>query len=341
MAEKNFDVTSPMSMGGLVEAAESIAAYCQFDAGQVFTGTASGNLVPGFTTAGPRVPAVNPYFVWPQWALYLFSWYTHDRGPLYITGSTGTGKTESVKQLAALLNMPVYEVNGHARLESPELFGHYVLRGQETVWLDGPLTAAARNGGILLVNEIDLLDPSTATGLNTVLDGAPLQIVETGELVPVHPAFVFVATANTAGSGDSTGLYQGTLAMNAAFMDRFVVFQADYLDAETERQILLKACPNLPEDIAGKMVEVAGMVRSLVDGKSLGKDLDAQLSGVTFTVPLSTRSLLKWAKYIQVFAPLAQVGKAPVLEASRVAYSTRLDLPARLAFEEILQRVFG
>ena len=336
-----IDLTTPKELGEVVEAAASVSTFCQFDAGQVFTGTASGNLIPGFTQAGPRVPAVNPCFVWPDWALYLFAWYTHDRSPLYITGSTGTGKTESVRQLAALINMPVYEVNGHARLESPELFGHYVLRGQETVWLDGPLTAAARNGGILLINEIDLLDPSTATGLNTVLDGAPLQIVETGELVPVHPAFVFVATANTAGSGDNTGLYQGTLAMNAAFMDRFVVFQADYLDPATEQGILHKSYPNLPEDIAGKMVKVAGMVRTIVDGKSLGSDLDTQLSGVTFNVPLSTRSLLKWAKYIQIFAPFAQMGKAPVLEASRVAYSTRLDMPARLAFEEILQRVFG
>lgn len=340
--DKKIDLSAPMDKGALVEAGASIASFCQFDAGQVFTGQASGRLIPGFSTTSPRVPAVNPLFTWPEWALPLFTWYTWDRSPLYITGPTGAGKTEAVKQLAALVNMPVFEVNGHARLESPELFGHYVLRGQETVWLDGPLTAAARNGGILLINEIDLLDPSTATGLNTVLDGSSIQLVETGEIIRPHAGFVFVATANTAGSGDSSGLYQGTLSMNAAFMDRFVVLNADYLPADIEKQILAKACPELSEDIADNLIRVAGMVRAIFKGESVGsRDLDARLSGITFNIPLSTRSLIKWARYIGFFAPLRAMGKAPVVEASRVAFSHRLDTPARLAFEEILQRVFG
>ena len=73
----------------------------------------------------------------------------------------------------------------------------------------GPLALAMRYGGICLVNELDMASPEVAAGLHGILDGSPLCIPENGgELIIPHPMFRFVATANTNGAGDDTGLYQ-------------------------------------------------------------------------------------------------------------------------------------
>lgn len=69
----------------------------------------------------------------------------------------------------------------------------------------GPLALAMKFGGLFLCNEMDLLEPSTAAGLNGILDGQPLCIPENGgELVVPHPMFRFAATANSNGDSDET-----------------------------------------------------------------------------------------------------------------------------------------
>ena len=92
--------------------------------------------------------------------------------------------------------------------------------------MHGPLSVAARDGHLLILNESDLMDPSELAGLNDILEGQPLVIAENGgEVIPPHAKFRVFATGNTAGSGDRSGLYQGTLRQNLAFMDRFRVIR--------------------------------------------------------------------------------------------------------------------
>ena len=78
-------------------------------------------------------------------------------------------------------------------------------------FVPGPLLTAMKEGGWFLLDEIDLLDPATAAGLNGVAEGRPLTIPETGEAVTAQPEFRFIATAtaNSNGAGDASGLYQG------------------------------------------------------------------------------------------------------------------------------------
>ena len=85
-----------------------------------------------------------------------------------------------------LASLP-YEVTGHSRLEFPELIGHHVVRQGSMEFEYGPLALAMKYGGLALVNEIDLLEPSTAAGLNGILDGQPLCIPKNGgELIVPH-----------------------------------------------------------------------------------------------------------------------------------------------------------
>lgn len=306
------------------------------DFGTALGGKANNVMVPAYDKASEYTPAALPDFVWPAWSKDLLLWWRSRGAPLYITGPSGCGKTQAVKQLASMLNYPVYEVTGHSRLETPELVGHYILRGQETIWQDGPLTKAMRSGGIFLINEVDLLDPSTAAGLNTVLDGAPLLVPETAECITPHEGFRFVATANTAGCGDMGGMYQGTLRMNAAFMDRFSVLMADYLPEDAEESLLADVYPVLPGAVRKVIVTMAAKLRELYT-----KTEDDSLSDFRdrVSLPMSTRTVLRWAEWAKLCMPMTRKG-VNVLEYSMMrAFGYRCDMPMQVALKELLQRV--
>ena len=200
----------------------------------------------------------------------------------------------------------------------------------------GPLALAMKFGGLFLCNEMDLLEPSTAAGLNGILDGQPLCIPENGgELVVPHPMFRFAATANSNGGSDETGLYQGVLRQNLALMDRFVLCEVTYPRAEAEELLLEKTAPQLPDGVRKKMVEYANEVRRLFMGES-GNSYNTGSIEITF----STRSLLRWAELAIRYQPLANQGIQPVAYALDRALGFRACKETRAMLHELIQRVF-
>lgn len=174
----------------------------------VFSGKASGRLIQGYAKPSAYTPAINPDYLFHEASRDIIVWLMNPADPLYVFGPTGCGKTSCIKQLAARLNYPVFEVTGHGRLEFADLTGHLAVKDGNMVYEYGPLALAMRYGGMLLLNEIDLTSPEVAAGLNSVLDGSPLCLAENGgELIAQHSMFRFAATANTNGGGDNTGLY--------------------------------------------------------------------------------------------------------------------------------------
>jgi nitric oxide reductase NorQ protein len=67
---------------------------------------------------------------------------------------TGCGKTRFVEHMAWKLGRPLVTVACHDDLTTADLVGRYLIAGDETVWLDGPLTAAVRAGAICYLDEI-------------------------------------------------------------------------------------------------------------------------------------------------------------------------------------------
>ena len=213
----------------------------EMDAGTVFSGTPSGTPVKGYAQPSPFTPKLNPDYVFHEHSRDLVVWFIAPPSPLYVCGPAGAGKSSMINQLAARLNYPTFEVTGHNHLEFQDLVGHLSVQNGNMVFEYGPLALAMRFGGLLLLNELDLLEPATAAGLNGILDGQPLCIPENqGELIEPHPMFRFAATANTNGGSDETGLYQGTLRMNLALMDRFTVCEVSYPVPEIELRLLKK-----------------------------------------------------------------------------------------------------
>ena len=77
-----------------------------------------------------------------------------NRLPVLLKGPTGCGKTRFVAHMAARLGRPLYTVACHDDLSAADLIGRYLLKGGETVWVDGPLTRAVREGAICYLDEV-------------------------------------------------------------------------------------------------------------------------------------------------------------------------------------------
>src|SRR5712664_1670545 len=77
-----------------------------------------------------------------------------ERLPVMLKGPTGCGKTRFVQHMAYRLGRPLITVACHEDLTASDLVGRYLLRGQETVWVDGPLTLGVKHGAIVYLDEI-------------------------------------------------------------------------------------------------------------------------------------------------------------------------------------------
>ena len=168
------------------------------DAGLIFSGISSGKKIKGFESPCSFTPSINSDYLYHESSRDVIVWFMNSADPFYLFGPAGSGKTSLIKQLAAKLNYPVFSVTGHSRLEFPDMVGHLTVDNGNMIFQHGPLALAMKYGGLFLIDEIDLLDPATAAGLNGILDGEPLCIPENGsEIINPHPLFRFAATANT------------------------------------------------------------------------------------------------------------------------------------------------
>lgn len=117
--------------------------------GTAVPGTSSGRTV-GTPSAAEHIPYYQP--IGNECALFETA-YRH-RLPLLIKGPTGCGKTRFISHMAARLGRPLHTVSCHDDLTAADLTGRYLLKGGDTVWMDGPLTRAVREGGVCYLDEI-------------------------------------------------------------------------------------------------------------------------------------------------------------------------------------------
>ena len=303
------------------------------DAGLLFSGKASGTNINGYKEPSAYTPDIDPDYLFHENSRDLIVWFLNPTDPLYVFGPTGSGKTSCVKQLAARLNYPVFECNASERLEFADLIGHQTITDGNMQFEYGPLALAMKYGCVFLLNEIDIASPGVAAGLNTILDGSPLCIADNGgELIIPHPMFRFIATANTNGGGDETGLYQGTQRQNLAYLDRFTLCEMEYPKPEVEEKLLEQRYPVLPKNVRAGMVSFSNKIRMLFMGAS---------TEGTMEVTLSTRSLLRWADLTVRYQPLAKQGIQPLTYALDRALGFRASRESRAMMHELVQRVFG
>jgi len=181
----------------------------------------------------------------------------HAKGlPLLLKGPTGCGKTRFVEHMAARMNLPLHTVACHDDLSAADLLGRYLLKGGETVWVDGPLTRAVREGGICYLDEVVEARKDVTVVLHPLTDDRRrLFLDRTGEDLAAPPSFMLVASYNPG--------YQNILKkLKSSTRQRFLSIGFDFPAAELETKVL-KHETGLDDRRAGALVRLAGHIRKL------------------------------------------------------------------------------
>ncbi len=189
---------------------------------------------------GPLVPARDPAYRFDARAANVLRDIVENRRLLLI-GHTGSGKTSLIEQTAAHTGHGVLRANMNGQTSVGDFVGFWTVKGGATIWVDGVLPSAMRQGLWLIVDEVDFAEPAILAVLTAVLEpGGRLLLKEKGgEIVAPHPSFRLFATANAAGAMSRfRHLYQGANVMNDAFLDRWRVYQIDYLAPADEAAVL-------------------------------------------------------------------------------------------------------
>lgn len=198
---------------------------------------------------------------------------------ILLKGPTGSGKTKLAETLSETMNRPMHQINCSVDLDAESLLGFKTIQtnengSQEIVFIDGPVIKAMKEGHILYIDEINMAKPETLPILNGVLDyRRKLTNPFTGEVVNAAPGFNVIAAINVG--------YIGTLPMNEALKNRFVVIQVDYIDgdilsdvikqqSQLSDDIMIQKIIKFNEDLRtmtkqGQISEEAASIRALID----------------------------------------------------------------------------
>ncbi|MDE0173529.1 MAG: cobaltochelatase subunit CobS [Defluviicoccus sp.] len=249
---------------------------------------------------------------------------------LLIQGYHGTGKSTHIEQVATRLNWPCIRVNLDSHISRIDLIGKdaIVLRDgkQVTEFREGILPWALQSPCALVFDEYDAGRPDVMFVIQRVLEvDGKMTLLDQNRVIRPHPAFRLMATANTVGLGDTTGLYHGTQQINQGQLDRWnLVATLNYLPREDEEEIVLSKVPDYDDEGGRKtisaMVSVADMTRA------------GFMNGDISTV-MSPRTVITWAENSRLFDDIAT--------AFRMTFLNKCDELERPAVAEYYQRCMG
>lgn len=198
---------------------------------------------------------------------------------ILLKGPTGSGKTKLAETLSDEVRRPMHQVNCSVDLDTESLLGFKTIQTneegqQEIIFIDGPVIKAMKQGHILYIDEINMAKPETLPILNGVLDYRR-QITNpyTGEVIKAAPGFNVIAAINEG--------YVGTLPMNEALKNRFIVIEVDYIDGDILKTVIkeqsrlqddkvIEQIIKFNEDLRtmtkqGQISEEAASIRVLID----------------------------------------------------------------------------
>lgn len=176
--------------------------------------------------------------------------------PLLLKGPTGCGKTRFMEYMAWRLKRPLITVSCHDDLTASDLVGRYLVKGGETVWVDGPLAQAVRAGAICYLDEIVEARKDTMVVIHPLADDRRvLPMEKRGVLLTAGPEFCLAVSYNPG--------YQSVLKdLKQSTRQRFVALEFDYPPAALEARIVATEA-GIDEALANTLVRFAHMTRKL------------------------------------------------------------------------------
>lgn len=202
--------------------------------------------------------------------------------PFLLKGPTGSGKSRFIEYMACKLNKRIITISCHEETSSTDLIGRFIIKGAETVWLDGPLTTAVKEGAIIYLDEIAEARPDVIVAIHSLTDHRrELFIDKLGITIKAHEDFMLVASFNP-------GYQKGFKELKPSTRQRFVAATFNYPEAKIETEILMKET-KVDGETAKQLVTIANKIRNLTE------------LGLTETV--STRLLVDASKLIHSGLP--------------------------------------
>ena len=194
-----------------------------------------------------------PYYVPTGDEIQLFEAAYESKIPVLFKGPTGCGKTRFVEYMSYRLgqsrakvsesdgtvndsqdskNLPLVTIACHEDLTASDLVGRYLLQGDETIWIDGPLTRAVKAGGICYLDEIVEARKDTTVLIHPLTDHRRmLPIEKRGELLEAADGFLLVMSYNPG--------YQSALKdLKHSTRQRFIAIEFNYPEKEVEAEIV-------------------------------------------------------------------------------------------------------
>jgi nitric oxide reductase NorQ protein len=179
--------------------------------------------------------------------------------PVLLKGPTGCGKTRFVEAMAYSLGRDLITVAGHEDMTSADLVGRFLLKGGETVWADGPLTRAVREGAVFYLDEVVEARQDTTVVLHPLADyRRQLPIERLGVTLDAAPGFGLVVSYNPG--------YQSVLKdLKDSTRQRMVAIEFGFPAPEVEEGIVVHEA-GVDKATAAQLVRLGLAIRRLATG---------------------------------------------------------------------------
>ncbi|MGD9480234.1 CbbQ/NirQ/NorQ/GpvN family protein [Shinella sp. G-2] len=197
-----------------------------------------------------------PFYRPVESEIALFEAAHKSRMPVMLKGPTGCGKTRFVEHMAWRLGKPLITVSCHEDMTASDLVGRYLLDTDGTVWHDGPLTLAVREGAICYLDEIVEARQDTTVVIHSLTDDRRiLPLEKKNEVVRAHPDFHVVISYNPG--------YQSVLKdLKESTKQRFGAIAFGYPSPEIEAEIVAREA-GIDRRTADMLVRIAERSRNL------------------------------------------------------------------------------
>ena len=186
--------------------------------------------------------------------------------PVLLKGPTGVGKTRFVEYMSWRLHqhlgqpseqgVPLITVACHEDLTASDLVGRYLLEGDDTRWIDGPITRATKVGAICYLDEVVEARKDTTVLIHPLTDYRRLlPIDKRGELLEAADGFILVMSYNRG--------YQSALKdLKHSTRQRFMAIEFGYPERDQEAEIISRES-GATHEIAMELAKLAEKVRNL------------------------------------------------------------------------------